>query len=200
MQQYNLKLPKRGTRDYIHSTDLFNETLLRIAEGEKNLSEKSVFYDVYFKISLPIKRSVRLLILNKSSERHTQSCAEIRMKFKDENYFCYLSSAKSPPANISNDLEHYVVETAQIDKDSVTVKGDTLIPTMSSIIFGNKLLCQQKSTRKKFWFCAIAIKRLPWKFRGKIEIGNYFESENGTTRSAICLDHEEVGTIFFKAE
>ncbi|AFJ43282.1 hypothetical protein [Francisella orientalis] len=191
MTKKKLNFCFKGSRDYIHGTDIFNEL--------KNCFNDSLNYEnTMLDLSFHGIAKKKLDIVEDNA-----TDAKVVVKFYDTNddkKTYYLVENKDDIVCRYDYAENKIVELSKIDLDlgKINLNKDTSYSLIENIVALNKSLLENmfKEAFGKWYFTRLQLKKIPLNYYLiRLEFKSNFNFK--LTKTEIFLDNESLGFIYF---
>ncbi len=199
--KYSLNFKYKGSRTYLHGTDIFNEANKLLRE------EHSLETINYFDMLIPkiVKNNLDIEIYKiKKIKKNTDAAVSITFKENEDSYVCFLKETNRIVEKRDEYPEHDIIKKSKLNAEDKTIQltSDSGFSNIENIIAMNKALLQAiyPTFKGKWLFTRIQLRSYNHsiKFRNiKLKFLNNFNFK--LTKSQIICDTNEIGFVYFSS-
>lgn len=199
--KYSLNFKYKGSRTYLHGTDIFNEANKLLRE------EHSLETINYFDMLIPkiVKNNLDIEIYkNKKVKKNIDAAVSITFKYHKDSYVCLLKQTNRIVESRNEYPEHDIIKKSKLNTDDKTIRltNDSGFSNIENIVAMNKALLQAiyPTFKGKWLFTRLQLRSYnhSTKFRNiKLIFLNNFNFK--LTKSQIICDTKEIGFVYFSS-
>ena len=199
--KYSLNFKYKGSRTYLHGTDIFNEANKLLRE------EHSLETINYFDMLIPkiVKNNLDIEIYKiKKIKKNTDAAVSITFKENEDSYVCFLKETNRIVEKRDEYPEHDIIKKSKLNTDDKTIHltNDSGFSNIENIVAMNKALLQAiyPTFKRKWLFTRLQLRSYnhSTKFRNiKLTFLNNFNFK--LTKSQIICDKKEIGFVYFSS-